>query len=325
MNILWTHNFDTSINKNAGVFMFLAAKGLIDMGVRIELEYLGDLRSVTNLNSKKNYIRKISNKFDIVHAQYGSACALVTSYVESRPKLLSLRGSDWNLYTQSYGYNYWHTKISKFMTGFSMRNYDKVITVSDRMAVEVKAEYKSINVKAIPSPIDLTKFVPMDKCHARELLGYSNNNEKWVLFNSQDINNSIKRYSLAKKSVDIANAKIGNIKIKVANNLSHSDIPLFVAACDLILCTSEYEGWPNSIKEALACNLPFVSTDVSDLKEIAAKEPTCRICPPQEEILAENICDVLSLPRSVDLRKHVISMSLENSCNKLLKIYNNLM
>jgi glycosyltransferase involved in cell wall biosynthesis len=38
-------------------------------------------------------------------------------------------------------------------------------------------------------------------------------------------------------------------------------------ASDCLLLTSDFEGSPDVIKEALACNLPIVSVDVGDVKE----------------------------------------------------------
>jgi glycosyltransferase involved in cell wall biosynthesis len=103
--------------------------------------------------------------------------------------------------------------------------------------------------------------------------------------------------------------------------LPHAAIAQFVAACDVILCTSESEGWPNSVKEALACDVPFVATDVSDLSVIAAQESSCRICPADARLLASNICDVLARPEPVGLRKHVEGMSVDVITDRLIATY----
>jgi len=232
-----------------------------------------------------------------------------------------LRGSDWNRHTTSYKYDYWHTIIAKWLTRFSINKYDCILAVSNRMFLDLEHKNQKIQVLSLPAPIDLNHFIPLEKEKARKLLGYTDNHEKWVLFITGNINNPIKRYSLAKKAIILANAKFGNIKLRIAENIPHSKMPLFVAACDLILCTSDNEGWPNSIKEALACNLPFVSTDVSDLHEIADKEPTCRICPPDATIIAENICQVLSNPRNDNLRRHVIQMDTHIINKKIKDLY----
>lgn len=323
MRVLWTHNFNPA-KLNDGVFMFTAAEGLRALGVDVQLEYLGNLRSALNILKAKKHVNKISKAFDLVHAQYGSACAIATMTAKGCPKVLSVRGSDWNVYTSPFRYHYWHTRLAKLMTRLAVKSYDLVITVSNRMVLDLQKSSPNVRPVALPSPIDLDRFVPVDKEQARQLLGFPNNKEKWILFTSLYCNSPIKRYSLARQAVDLVNHKLGNVKMRVASGLPHSELPLFVAACDLILCTSVFEGWPNSIKEALACNLPFVSTDVSDLSDIADKEPNCRICPSDATVLAENICDVLLAPRTDNLRSHVIEMDVRTTSNRLLALYTDL-
>lgn len=320
MRVLWTHNFNPA-KLNAGVFMFTAAEALRAIGVDVQLEYLGNLRSPLNILKAQKHVEKISKEFDLVHAQYGSACAIATATVKDCPKALSLRGSDWNVHTASFGFLYWHSRLAKLMTQLAVERYDLVIAVSNRMVFDLQHNFPKVRSVALPSPINVDHFVPIDKEQARRLLGFPNNKEKWILFTSLNVDNPIKRYSLARQAVDLANAKLGNIRMRVASGLPHSEIPLFTAACDLILCTSDNEGWPNSIKEALACNLPFVSTDVSDLRDIADKEPICRICSPDAGVLAENICDVLSTPRTENLRRHVIEMDVRTISERLLDLY----
>jgi glycosyltransferase involved in cell wall biosynthesis len=50
-------------------------------------------------------------------------------------------------------------------------------------------------------------------------------------------------------------------------------------ACDVLLFTSMYEGSPNVIKEALACNLPIVSVDVGDVRERLEGVAGCAVRP----------------------------------------------
>src|SRR5205823_14701378 len=111
----------------------------------------------------------------------------------------------------------------------------------------------------------------------------------------------------------------------IATDLSHHALPLFTAACDVILCTSETEGWPNCVKEALACNVPFVSTDVSDLADIARNDRFCRIGPDDPAILAETICEVLALSEKPNVRRHVESMSVDTLSNRLIELYRSLL
>ena len=155
-------------------------------------------------------------------------------------------------------------------------------------------------------------------------MGFAGDRRKWILFNALNLKNPIKRFPLAKAAFEMANARRGDLEMRVAHDLPHAMLPLYAAACDVILCTSETEGWPNSVKEALACNVPFVSTDVSDLREIARQEPTCRVCAPDAAALAGGICAALETAGSSELRKYVAPMSLEATSNRLVGIYESL-
>jgi hypothetical protein len=208
------------------------------------------------------------------------------------------------------------------MTRWSLGRYDCVLAVSRRIAAELSLCFPRSCIAWQASPIDLQRFVTRGKAEARALLGYPNCDEKWILFNALRLDDPIKRYSLARKAFDLANARLGNLRLRIVNDFPHDMVPLFVAACDLILCTSETEGWPNSVKEALACNVPFVSTDVSDLRDIAKREPKCRICRPDARVIADNICDVLSSVERPNLRQYVLEMGVDASSDRLIRIYN---
>lgn len=323
MRILWTHNFDPSI-ANSGVFVHKTAAGVRERGVDLHLEYLGNLRSIRQVLETRAQVKHLARDFDLVHAQYGSACAFVTGAARDVPRVVTLRGSDWNIHSSSFGFRYFHTRAASLFTRISLGRYDTIICVSRRVARSVQEHAPDARVEVSPSPIDLSRFVPRDKREAKALLGYPHCDDKWVLFNSLKLNNPVKRFALAKRAFDIAQARLGNLRLRLATELPHDQIPLFVSACDVILCTSDNEGWPNSIKEALACNVPFVATDVSDLGEIARIEPSCRVCPADPDVIADNLCEVLTGPEPANLRQHVSKMSVEAISQQLISIYEGL-
>jgi len=54
-------------------------------------------------------------------------------------------------------------------------------------------------------------------------------------------------------------------------------MPEYYSASDVILLTSLWEGSPNVIKEAMACNCPIVTTDVGDVRWIIGDTEGCYI------------------------------------------------
>ena len=317
MRILWPHNFNPSIPA-AGVFMRTTAKGLQNLGVDIQLEYLGDLRSPLSILRARKNLKLMAKDFDIVHAQYGSACALVTSVINDRPSIVTIRGNDWNTCNNNIGFEYWHTRLARLMTKFTINKFDGIIPVSKRIQKELIHHAPNAQFLVQPAPIELSMW-------PSRIIRSRLNNEKWVLHTNLRRDDPVKQYNLCTKVIDLVNKTTTGVKLRVASNVPHDKMPEFVSSCDVVLCTSESEGWPNSIKEALACNVPFVSTDVSDLAEIANHESSCRVCSDDPELLAQNLYEVLQMSNVKNLRKYVEKMDITASSLKLLSFYEKLL
>jgi glycosyltransferase involved in cell wall biosynthesis len=139
------------------------------------------------------------------------------------------------------------------------------------------------------------------------------------------VSKPVKRVELARAAVDLVRREMPDVELKVATGLPHDRMPLLAGACDVLLLTSTHEGWPNIVKEALACNTPFVATDVGDLPSIAEIEPTCHVVEPDPDALAGALANTLSRPRPSDLRRHVEPMGVAVTAQRLICIYEGLL
>lgn len=75
------------------------------------------------------------------------------------------------------------------------------------------------------------------------------------------------------------------------------DIPRIMSGFDLLCLTSQVEGFPNVIGEAMACAVPCVSTDVGDAAMIVGE--TGWIVPPRNsEALADALLKAIGQPES---------------------------
>jgi teichuronic acid biosynthesis glycosyltransferase TuaC len=320
MKVIWAHNFDPEA-QNSGVFMHTLRQGLVDLGLDPELFYLGNLRSAGGIPSAVRALRKRSNGCDILHAQFGSACALVVSRVPGR-KVVSLRGSDWyRLEGEGPIGDRLHGVLATRMTRLSLPRFDRVVVMSQRMQREVEPTLSGNRVTVIPDGIDLVKFRPIDRSEARKQLGLPDVSVPLVLFPTLLSANPIKRPALAEGAVRCARRLVPNLELRYATGFPHAQMPLLMNAASVVLMTSAHEGWPNSIKEALACNTPFVSTDVSDLDDIAKREPSCSVEPPDPERLGAALVRAITAPRSETLRNHVAAMENLRSAKELLGLY----
>lgn len=328
LRCLWVHNFDPSIPVG-GVFMHTLADAMQACGVNVDLLYTGKLSSPLEIWRARALLREIEGGFDIVHAQYGSMCSLVASAASIR-KLISLRGSDWYDMPVGPWRQRLHGVLANLLTRLGLPYYDRVVVMSHSMRDEIDKRNTSPGSRAqridvVPDGLDLELFQPLDRQTCRQALGQGSDSRPWVLLTTLFEDNPIKRVPLARQAVELARQQLPDLVLKVASNVAHRDMPLWVNACNATLMTSIHEGWPNAIKESLACNVPFVSTDVSDLGLISALEPSCKTVAADPQALADALIGTLQNPTGNNLRIHVKDMEVRVIARRLRHIYYEMM
>jgi len=118
----------------------------------------------------------------------------------------------------------------------------------------------------IPCGVDLERFRRTDRARARQELGLPLTG-KVVLFPFNP-ERRVKRYDLASGAVRLLCARGLNASILPVWAVPNERMPLYYSAADVMVLCSDTEGSPTSVKEALACDLPVVSTDVGDVRSL---------------------------------------------------------
>ena len=80
----------------------------------------------------------------------------------------------------------------------------------------------------------------------------------------------------------------------------HSNVPLLLSMSDIFVHTSETEGCPNAVMEAMASGLPVVAMDAGDIRSLVEHEKTGFVIPQDDE--AALISAIARLVRDNDLR-----------------------
>lgn len=186
--------------------------------------------------------------FDAVHAHF-SFSSYVASLARVKPLVVSLMGSDLKS-------TRWNAKMIRFFS--RVFHWQEIIVKSKDMANDLQIH----GVHVIPNGVDTGLFVPLDKMQCRKRLGWENG-KTHVLFPANP-ERPEKDFTLAKSVVSFVGEEV---QLHVFEDVDHADTVYYYNAADAVLLTSKWEGSPNVIKEAMACNRPIVSTDVGDVKE----------------------------------------------------------
>jgi teichuronic acid biosynthesis glycosyltransferase TuaC len=206
-----------------------------------------------NVRPLRRYLK--TNHYDLIHAHY-SFSAYVASMAGARPLVVSLMGSD----VQSKA-GIWI--LNRFFRLFY--SWKNIIVKSETM----KQNSGLSSAVVIANGLDINLFKPLDKKECCKKLGWEI--DKCNILFAADPSRSEKNYLLTQQAVDRLNDS--NIVLHSLVGIAHNEIPLWFNASDVVVLSSFYEGSPNVIKEAMACNRPIVCTDVGDVRWLFGNEP----------------------------------------------------
>jgi glycosyltransferase involved in cell wall biosynthesis len=211
--------------------------------------------------------------FDLLHAQFGQSGLL--AFPKRLPLVVTFRGSDVLGIVRDKNGRYSRAgKLLQRASRFVAKRADAVILVSRHLGRRLKTKAPT---HVIPSGIDFSLFRPIPQAEARKQLKFGPQ-ERLVLFVGRP-SQARKRFKLAKRAVDLVNDRFpGGVRLVVAWQVLHQDIPLYMNACDALVFTSMQEGSPNVVKEALACDLPVVSVKVGDVPDRLRGIEGCELC-----------------------------------------------
>jgi glycosyltransferase involved in cell wall biosynthesis len=130
-----------------------------------------------------------------------------------------------------------------------------------------------------------------------------------------------KNYPLAERVVKKTRENIeDNVELHTIYGVPHEDMPQYMNAADCLLITSSREGFPNSVKEALACNLPVVSTDVGGVDDRLAEVSNSYVGTSEAE-LVEYLTLILKSGQRSNGREYATDLCLEQMADDILAVY----
>jgi glycosyltransferase involved in cell wall biosynthesis len=251
----------------------------------------------------------LENDYDLIHANSGLTAPFALLQPD-RPVVQTFWGSDL-MGDYLYG-QYDH--VCKFCA----RRFDAAIVRNEAMKRKL-----GMDAHVIPAGVDMETFKPMPKDEARESVGWSPE-KRHVLFPYAP-RRERKNYPLAKEVVDRVNERVDDeVVLQAVHGVDHDRIPVYMNASDALILTSKLEGSPNTVKEALACNLPVVSTDVGDVRERLRDVHPSTVANGTDELVG-GLVDVIEHEGRCNGRKRVEPLSWDRIGDRIIGVYDDVL
>jgi teichuronic acid biosynthesis glycosyltransferase TuaC len=278
----------------SGAFVMHQVRHLRALGNQVKVLHIRGYESRWNylLGAFKVLGETWRSRYDIVHVHYGltGVCALIRWRT---PMVVTLHGSD-----------VLQGRLQRFVSRMVSSIADATIVVSPDIASRCPGT-------VIPCGVDLEKFSRTERAQAREELGLSAAG-KLVLFPFNP-DRRLKRFDIAEAAVQLLRRRGMDVSILPVWNVVNERMPLYYSAADVMVLCSDTEGSPTSVKEALACDLPVVATDVGDVRSILTGIDGTEICEQNVESLTAGLERALKRHEQFAFHSHLAMKRFDQS------------
>jgi len=250
-----TNNYPTKKYPIFGIFVKEQIDSLSEQGIENDVFFIngrekGKLEYLKSIYKLKKYLK--GKNFDIIHCHHAlSGLCLIFSGNSNKFKTVISYQND-PLHEQG---KYLYFFIKKWFNFIILKNNSSIVNNS--------------SVFYQPNGVNTIFFKPMIKEECIKILKLRND-KRYILFVSSNFIRDQKRYDRFQEVLSILknNYELSDIEELKLINTERSLVPYYFNAASLHLLTSDFEGSPNSVKEAMACNTPVVSTNVGNVEEL---------------------------------------------------------
>jgi len=314
--LIVTAMYPTPENPAWGSFVHAQVEALRAAGVEIELLVLaGKVRKWIYPKGVIQLRRRLADPtIDLVHAHYGYV-GLVARTQWKKPVVVTFHGDDlMGTISPDGQHKTWSRWVARSSQALAHR-VNAVIVQSQQMADLVP----NANVHIIPHEIDFEIFKPTDREEARAILGLDPA-KKYLLF-AANPRIPVKRFPLAEAVAERLRQEDPSVELLVLYRETQPRLALYMSACDALVFPSFQEGSPNIVKQAMACNLPIVATDVGDVREVIAGTQNCHVCEPDVVDFLNRLREILHRRERTCGRENVQHFAGPIIAQRILDLY----
>jgi teichuronic acid biosynthesis glycosyltransferase TuaC len=316
-NIRALHVIPDSPVGSYNIFSRREAASLASVGVDVETFYLSSRTSAKELvRLRSEFQEKIANFLpDVVHAHFGTMTALFCWLFADVPLVITFRGTDLNP----------DPSISR-IRGLMGRTFSRIAAAGAARNICVTEELKrrlwlgKYKTVVMPGSVNPELFRPIPREEARAILGW-NLDAPVVLFNAGRFP-KIKRPDLATAAVQQAKYSVPDIQLFMLDGDVDPDrMPIIYSAADCLVVTSDHEGSPTVVREAMACNLPIVSVNVGDVAERIRNDVHSQVVGRDPQAIGAAIASTLVRGQRSNGREAVMEISEDRVARQLRELY----
>jgi glycosyltransferase involved in cell wall biosynthesis len=261
-----------------------------------------------------------SGCYSHLHAYYG-LCGFIAVCQNKVPVIVTFCGSDLNPGFAGTKRAPLRSLIINALGQLAALRASLCIVRSGEMLSRLVPFKARLHARIITSGLDLHRFSPVSRIEARGRLGWSLEDPVVLFVCSDAALPAVKRPELAKAVVEEVKRVLPAAELKIVAGRPQGELPDYYNAADLLLLTSANEGSPNVVKEALACNLPVVSTRVGDVADLLAGLNNCHVCEADSGKMSAKVIEVLTSGERTNSRQRMSAYSLERTSLAILEVY----
>lgn len=252
----------------------------------------------------------LKKRYHLIHAHYAMS-GFVARLQFLYPLLVTYHGAEVKDYVPGW---------LRYLARRGQRIFDRVIVVCQEEKDLMVGATDRVHV--IPGGIDFDVFRLMPQPEARQQLNLPP--DKPLILWAGEHWQPVKRFELVKSALEILKERCPDAELVLVSGQPHTVIPLYMNACDVLALTSFSEGSPTVVKEAMACNLPVISTDVGDVAEVIRGVAGCYLVEADVNDIAEKLFKVLQTRQRTHGREKVQHLSGDAIAQRVVAVYNQL-
>ena len=314
--LMVTGIYPTAQKPHSGTFVKAQVDSLVAAGLEVELIHPKPnpvpIRYIST--ALQVFFKTLTGRFDVVHGHYGLWC--LASRLQWRAAAVADYLGDDLLGTVRTDGSY--TKKSLLVVHLSRwlcHHVDAVLVKSEQM----KKAAGGGNIYIIPDGINFELFHPMPRSEARLALGWDQDRSYVVFANNPQL--PVKNFPLAQAAIERLKARGVEAELVVANGLPQTKVMEYINASNALILPSVAEGSPNVVREAMACNVPVVATDVGDVAQVIGHTEGCSVCPHDADVLAVGLEKALQHSTPTTGREDTAHLSSAMTAQQLIKMY----